>query len=90
MPLSYIHLVMLNTKQLAQLRRAEGSPNRVRAAMGLGDVTQVQVAAAIGVTQPHVSEIVNGNYSSLPLPTAQRLAAFFGCAIEDLFPSRAA
>jgi len=81
---------MLSTKQLSALRRAEGAPNRLRAAMALGEVTQVEVAAAIGVTQPHVSEIVNGNYSRLPLQTAQKLAEFFGCSIDDLFPSVAA
>ena len=60
--------------------------------MRLARVTQVQVAAAIGVTQSHISEIANGNYSSLPLDTAQDIAGFFGPDVttDDIFPSRIA
>lgn len=58
--------------------------------MQLVEVTQVQVAAAVGMTQSHISEIANGNYSSLPLSTAQKLADYFGCSTDILFPLRAA
>lgn len=81
---------MLTEHQLAQLRRSPSTPNRVKRAMQLLGLTQVQVATAIGITQSHISEISNGNYSSLPLDTAQRLADHFGCPTDVLFPSRAA
>lgn len=58
--------------------------------MQLLDLTQTQVADGIGVTQSHVNKIVNGNYVSLPLETAQKLSDFFGCNTDVLFPSRAA
>jgi plasmid maintenance system antidote protein VapI len=58
--------------------------------MELLALTQVRVADGIGVTQSHVNKIVNGNYVSLPLETAQRLSDFFGCSTDILFPSRAA
>lgn len=54
--------------------------------MELLGLTQVQVATGIGVTQSHINKIVNGNYSSLPLETAQRLGAFLGCPTDLLFP----
>lgn len=77
----------LTKPQIRELQRASlDGPNKVRKAMGLAGVTQVQVARAIGITQPHVSEIVNGKYSSLPLDTARDFADFFGCALDDLFP----
>jgi DNA-binding XRE family transcriptional regulator len=63
--------------------------NKVRAAMDLAEVTQVQVAEGTGHTQPYISSIINGKYTDqLPLETGRRLAGFFGCAIEDLFPAR--
>jgi len=80
----------LTRKQLTQLRSADAAPNRLREAMQLAEVTQVVLAGELSITQSHVSEIVNGNYSRLPLDTAQRFAVFFGCAVEDLFPAREA
>ncbi len=82
---------MLTRKQLATLRAAklEGA-NKLKKAIELAEVTQVQVADGIGSKQSHVSEIANGNYSRLPLETSQKLARFFGCQIEDLFPAREA
>lgn len=81
---------VLSEHQLAQLRKAPTEPNRVRKAMELLGLTQEQVAEGIGVTQSHINKIVNGNYVSLPLDTAQSLAGYFGCPTDVLFPSRAA
>lgn len=81
---------MLTPKQIEVLRESPLAPNRVKVAMRLAGLTQVEVAAKLGITQSHVSEIANGNYSSLPLDTARKFATFFGCLIEDLFPSREA
>lgn len=81
---------MLTEHQIAALRRTPADPNRVKRAMQLLGLTQVQVAAAVGMTQSHISEIANGNYSSLPLETAQKIADRFGCSTDLLFPLRAA
>lgn len=83
---------MLNAEQLQQLRQAETKGrNKLQLAMDLADVTQAAVAEGIGSTQPHVSAISLGRYGKdgLPLETTRRIASFFGCTIEDLFPSRA-
>jgi transcriptional regulator with XRE-family HTH domain len=84
--------VPLTTAQLKQLTEESAEPNRLRLAMKLAGVTQVELAEAVGFTQSHISEIVNGNYSSLPLETAQKLADYFGpgCSTDLLFPLRAA
>jgi DNA-binding XRE family transcriptional regulator len=74
--------------QLAELRGSASGPNRLKMAMALAGLTQVQLAEAIGATQSHVSEIANGNYTQLPLETARTIARQFGCSIEDLFPAR--
>lgn len=84
-------LVMLTRKQLAQLKAAKLSgPNKLKAAILLAGTTQERVAAAVGSSQPHISEIANGNYSRLPVETVRSLADHFGCAIEDLFPAKQA
>ena len=82
---------MLNVEQLEHLRRVETTPNRVGTAMALTGVTQIELAAAIGLTQGYVSRIKNGQYGpELPGETMRAFAEFFGCAIEDLFPKAAA
>lgn len=77
---------MLNEQQLAALRLSEATPNRLRVAMALLHVTQVQLAAALGVEQSFISKVVRGRYSRLDLRFGQRLAAYFGCSVDDLFP----
>lgn len=83
---------MLTPAQLQQLRAADPgeAPNRLGRAMDLAGVTQVQIEEAAGISQPYISAILNGKATKLPVVTARKLAAFFGCAIEDLFPSQAA
>ena len=82
---------MLNRKQLAELRRAPlDRGNRLRQAMRIGKVTQVQLAAAVGVAQSQVSEDVNGKFSEMSLNKAREYAAFFGCSVDDLFPAEEA
>lgn len=51
---------------------------------------QSDVAAATGFTSPQLSDIERGDYKDVPLENCRRLADFFGCAIEDLFPPRVA
>ncbi len=83
---------MLTRKQLGELRRAKAVPNRLRAAMALTTppTTQVQLARALGCTQPQVSRLVKGQYSSMSLDTSRELARLFGCDVDDLFPVREA
>ena len=83
---------MLTKKQLALLRQTPPSEkNRLQAAMDLAGLTQVQLSEHTGFTQGYISRIKNGRYSDdMPGETMRRFAEFFGCAIEDLFPSREA
>ena len=84
---------VLTKSQLQKLRRAPlTGANRLQLAMSLPKprITQVQLAAAVDLSQPYVSAICNGAYSEIPLETTRALAQFFGCAIEDLFPARQA
>lgn len=84
---------MLTTKQLAALKRAPlTSRNKLDTAMKLAGVTQLQIEAATGIPQSYISKIKRGTYSDsgLPLETPRKLAAFFHCAIEDLFPAQEA
>lgn len=82
---------MLSPEQVDTLKAAEPEgANRVWNAMRLAGITQVQLAAGVGLTQPHISDLANGKYSALPLETARKLSDFFGCAIEDLFPPQPA
>jgi transcriptional regulator with XRE-family HTH domain len=80
---------MLNRTKVAQLRKAPmlDTPNKIALAMKLARVTQVEVAAGVGLTQASVSRIKCGDYVDLPLSTLRNFAAFFGCHIEDLFPA---
>lgn len=50
-------------------------------------VTQVSVAAAIGVTQAYVSDVARQRHRTITVANARKFAHFFGCRIEDLFPS---
>jgi transcriptional regulator with XRE-family HTH domain len=79
---------MFDQRQLDKLRAEDPTPNRVAAAVRLAGFTQRKVAKELGMTEPHLSEICRGRYQAVRLETAHCLAAYFGCAIEDLFPRR--
>ena len=64
---------------------APGS-NRVARAISLAGVTQVNVAAVIGVTQAYVSDVARQRYRTITVEKAWKFANYFGCSIEDLFP----
>jgi DNA-binding Xre family transcriptional regulator len=82
----------LTPEQLEALRRAPlGSmPNRLRLAFTLASRRQVDAVQVTGIAAANLSELVNGKYSAVTVETARKLAAFFGCAIEDLFPAKVA
>lgn len=63
--------------------------NKVAFALTLSDTAQADVCRATGIHPANLSNIVNGRYKDLALETSRKLAEFFGCAIEDLFPARA-
>lgn len=63
-------------------------PNRLRIALALAKVRQADVVDETGITSPNLSNLVNGKYTNLHVETARKLSDYFGCSIEDLFPSR--
>ncbi len=76
---------MLTPRQIAALRA--GPPARLVArAISLARVTQVRVAAAIGVTQAYVSDVACERHRTITVENAHRFANYFGCRIDDLFP----
>lgn len=83
---------MMTTEQLETLRTAPlgEATNRLRIAFALTDRRQSEAVAATGIVASNLSDIVNGKYTRITVETAGKLADFFGCAIEDLFPRRAA
>jgi plasmid maintenance system antidote protein VapI len=82
----------LTRTQLRELREHRVPPgaNRVAKAMALAEVKQIELAAAIEVPQPYVSDVVRSRYRDITLGNAFKFAVFFGCAVEDLFPWREA
>lgn len=85
-PSTYTLLTMLTEAQLAVLRSEPGN-NRVAKAISLAGVTQVTVAAALGLPQPYVSDVARRRYETITVKNAQKFADYFGCHIEDLFPA---
>lgn len=82
---------MLTKQQIETLRRSRANTrNRLARAMELADLTQAQLAQAMGFTQSFISKVKNGQYIDLPGETMRKFAGHFGCAIEDLFPAREA
>lgn len=65
-------------------------PNKLRVAFALAGTRQVDAVEATGMFAPNLSDLVCGNYKALTVDTARKLADYFGCAIEDLFPAREA
>lgn len=77
-------------KQLKQLRSVDVSEtrNRVAAAFALDGRSQMDCARETGFTPQYVSDVKAGRFHSISLDNAHKFAAFFGCRIEDLFPSK--
>ena len=66
------------------------STNRLRVAFAITERRQAEAVEALGIAASNMSDLVNGKYSAVTVETARKFAEFFGCAIEDLFPKRAA
>lgn len=83
----------MTEKQLAALRAVPmtaQTPNRLRVAIALAVVKQGDVAEAVGLTPAHFSTIVSGRTADIGRASAQAIANYFGCLIEDLFPPQVA
>jgi DNA-binding XRE family transcriptional regulator len=80
---------VLTRKQLTKLRQSDAYPNRIKTAMRLANVTQVQLAPKVGVAQSQISEDATGKYNEMSLEKARAYARFFGCTVDDLFPAMA-
>jgi DNA-binding Xre family transcriptional regulator len=90
----------LTPEQLDALRAVPlgTAPNKLRLALALLNgpkhsrtspkVRQLDVAEHTGIAAPNLSRLFTGDYQTLTIDTAQSLADYFGCQIEDLFPSR--
>ena len=80
----------LTQEQLRRVRRSDvgAGHNKLKAARLAAGLTQVEMAALIGLPQNKVSDYERGVFLNPSLETVHKFASFFGCAIEDLFPSR--
>lgn len=77
----------LTKAQLRALAATEPvNGNRIGAARALLNLTQLEMQAASGIPQQHISSIENGSKKTVTIPTAHRFAKFFGASIELLFP----
>ena len=85
---------LLSPKQVAALRAApityrDRVTNRVRYAMVLADIRQLDIETATGISHSQLSRILNGHTGrggKIELQLALRLADYFGCDVVDLFP----
>jgi hypothetical protein len=80
---------LLTAEQLDVLRRTplDGTPNRVRVALALVMAAQSELVEFTQFAQPYVSDVVRGRFKNITVVKAQKFADFFGCRIEDLFPT---
>lgn len=84
--------MQLSARKIRELRETPvgAAGNRVSRAFELAETTQNEVAAATGLPQPYISDVVRGRYQTITVENAHKLAGAFGCAIEDLFPAKEA
>lgn len=52
------------------------------------ELTQAELAAAVKLSQPYVSDVARGRHATITVDNARLFADYFGCSIEDLFPAR--
>lgn len=84
-------MAILSHEQIEALRTAPigRQPNRLQVAFALADAKQTDACDVTGLSAPTLSKLVRGSYQTLDIENARKLAEFFGCSIEDLFPARA-
>ena len=67
-----------------------GAKNRIRLAIALSGAMQRDISTETGIHTSNLSGIVTGRLAGVHVETARKLATYFGCQIEDLFPAREA
>lgn len=82
----------LSPEQLAALKAVPlgTMPNKIGLALTLTGDSQTEVCDDTDIPRPNLSKIINGRYEGIQLETARKIAEYFDCQIEDLFPARAA
>jgi transcriptional regulator with XRE-family HTH domain len=86
----YRKAVHLTAAELAWLREQpyNTAGNRLDLALSITKTRTSEVAAAVGVGQPRLSNIKNGSgkrHLRIRVEVAEQIAAYFGCEVEDLF-----
>lgn len=82
----------MTNSQLRELRRRRVGPsgNRLVSAFDLDGRPQTQCARETGFSQQYISDVKAGRIQTVGVDNAHKFAAYFDCAIEDLFPARPA
>lgn len=63
-------------------------PNRLAVAMALAKVdSQETLAVGTDLSQATISDILNFNYSDLKFSSVQRICAYLGTLVDDVFPN---
>jgi len=85
-------MAILTKRQVESLRGAPlgTSANKLKIAFAYANTSRSHACEATGLAAPTVSKLISGSYINLDIENARKLADYFGCAIEDLFPSREA
>jgi plasmid maintenance system antidote protein VapI len=81
---------MLSSHHISTLRKEPITGNRMGKAIELAGVTQRTVARALDVPESYVSDLVRQRYKAITVPNAHKIAGFFKCYIEDIFPAKVA
>jgi len=79
---------LLSASQLQELKATVTEGNRLATAIALAAVTQLDIQGATGLPQSYISDVARNRYRTITVENARKFAEFFGCSIEDLFPSR--
>lgn len=82
----------LTAKQLNELRSSPVTEtgNRLGRAIKISGVSLSAIHDETELSVSYISDTARGRYRTITVDNASKLAGFFGCAIEDLFPSRQA
>lgn len=82
-------MALLTDEQVASLRAmpiTEKMPCRLQAAMVMASKSRQDLCAELNLSYPVVSDAVRGIVRTMTV--ARALANYFGCGIDDLFPSK--
>lgn len=82
----------LTPEQIEALRAVPlgDMPNKIRIALALANARQADLCEGIDITPSQSSVLVNGKYGTVTIDMAQKVAQFFGCSTDDIFPRREA